>query len=343
MNPHHSRRQFLRNMGLAAGASVAGTSWIMGESRRTRRSSLARRGLTRVIAFADSYGSQTSLCGIGGAIAATGSDHSSPVTVLVSVTDTEQLINTLQQEKGLPFNKVYAEGNTLAFKYSGRDYLIENLSPADYEDRIAQIHSQGVGSEEKNAPYAHDYLTYETKSRKLTDPYQAIKGNKITLKKVLQGDTPLDFDDVLHGLIESSTLKIEPSASVSNEWATILTNTSPDDPQAIVHTLLTRLRRMANTMKQDKVTELLSSPLVSSAIFTVLEVKSQTIIAEFHQLKSRARRSSKASHLWQAAFLASNSQGSSNRTLQDGFLNKAPLSGRHTAGARWKEACHLCP
>lgn len=329
-------------MGLATGASVAGTNWIIAEPRSARRTRLAQRSLSKVISFASTYSDDICLCGIGGAVQATGGNIQSSVNMLVSVSNTEQLVHTLKQEKGIPFNQVQADGNTLAFQYSGRNYLVENLDPASYADRIAQINSQGLGTEAKSAAYAHDYLTYETSSRKLTDPHRAIQGNKVTLKKVIGDNTPLDFEDVIIGMIECSTLKIAPPTAVATEWTTLLANTTPNNPQNIVSVLLTRLHDITASMQQGKVSELLSSPLVSTSLNSILGVKGKAIVSTFIKLKSGAPRSTDASHLWQAAFLASCPQGSSNRTLQDGFLNMAPLSGRHTASTRWKKARHLC-
>lgn len=328
-------------MGMAAGASVAGTGLSLGEARSARRKASGQRSLSKVVSFIDSYSEDVCLCGVSGAVQATGGEIQSSVNLIASVSDIDRLISTLQQEKGLPFNHVYTDGNAMSFSYSNREYVIENLDPSSYADRIAQINSQGLGTESKMAAYAHDYITYETKTRKLTDPYRAIQGKKVTLKKVIGDNTPLDFEDLIVGMIDCATLAISPSAAVAAEWASLLANPSPNDPQNIVNLLLARLYEITDVVKQDKVTELLSTPLVSASLSSIFDVKGKAIDSSFMRLKSRAPRSAKTYNLWQAAFIAACPKGSQNRTLQDCFLNKVPATGRHTAASRWKEAVSL--
>lgn len=341
MQPIHSRRKFLRNVGMAAGASVAGTGWGIAKPRSARRSGLAQRSLSKVISFANTYGEDVCLCGASGAIQVTGAGIKSPVNMLVSVSDHGQLVSALQQDSGLPFSKVHSHGNTLSFSYSGRDYLVENIDPATYANRIAHINSQGVGAEGRNAAYAHDYVTYETKTRKLTDPHNAIRGSKVTLKKVIGNSTPLDFEDVIIGMIECATLEILPSATLATEWASTLANSAPNDPQSVINILLARLHDITTSMKQAEVTELLGSPLISTSLNSILGMKGKTLTSNFNRIKANAPRSCDASLIWQAAFLKSCPEGITNRQLQDGFLNNIPPANRHTAGTRWKKACSL--
>jgi len=338
METHHSRRQFIRNMSLAAGASVAGTGLSLAEARSARRSGIAQRSLTKVVSFANTYSEDICLCGISGAVQATGGNIQSSVNVLVSVSNTEQLVQTLQQEKGLPFNQVLADGNKLSFQYSGRDYLVENLSPADYADRIASINSYGLGSETKNAAYAHNYLTYEINGNKLNDPHRSISGKKITLKKVNGDSTKLDFEDVITGMIECSIMSIEPSPAIVQEWIHTLSNRNPSDPDSITCILLKKLPDIVSAISHGKMEELLRSAIVSTSLKSTFGVSGQEIIAHFGVLKSRAPHSRYTTQIWQAAFIAACPKGPQNRLLQDCFLSPVSESSKSTAHSRWREA-----
>lgn len=343
MHSQHSRRNFLRNIGMTAGASVAGTSWLMAAPRPARRSRLPQRSLSKVISFASTYGEDICLCGMSGAIQATGESVSSSVNMLVSVSDIEQLVNTLQQKKGLPFNKVYADGNNLSLRYSGRDYLIENLSPADYLDRIAAVNSNGLGSETKNAAYAHNYLTYEVNSKKLNDPHRALVGKKITLKKVIGDSAALDFEDVIIGMVESSVMNITPSPALVQEWNKTLSNRNPTDTDtdSITCTLLKNLADLVGALSQNKVEELIHSATVSASLKASFGVSGQKIVAHFGVLKSRASRSRDTAQIWQAAFIVACPQGTQNQLLQDCFLSPASGSSKSSAHARWRDAARL--
>ncbi|MGB0774843.1 MAG: hypothetical protein ACPGUY_03290, partial [Akkermansiaceae bacterium] len=291
MKYNHSRRKFIRGLGLTAGASVAGTSWTMAEPPRGNRAGLAQRSLKRVLSFTKKYSTESCLCGLSAATQATGGRIKSSVNMLVSVSDTDRLIEALQQEKGLPFRKVYTAGNVMSFQYSSRDYVIENLDPSTYAARVAQVQSFGVRSEEKDAAYAHDYVTFELSSQKVTDPYKAIHGKKIELKKVTGKNVPLDFTDVINGMLGCATLHIEPSSVTASEWATILANTNPSDPEGIVNTLLMRLHEISTTLKQESVVDLILSPLVSGSSHSVLGARGQKIVSCFKQIRARSTRS----------------------------------------------------
>ncbi len=341
MDSHHSRRKFLRGMGLVAGASIAGTDWSMGESRSARRTGLAQRSLSKVIEFANTYSEDICLCGISGAEQATGTNIQSSVNMIVSVSDPELLAYTLQQEKGLPFKKVLADGNNLAFQYSGRDYLVENLPPADYANRIASINAYGLGSDTKNAAYAHNYVTYEVNSRKLNDPHRSISGEKITLKKVNGNNTMLDFEDVISGMIECSVMRVDPSPSIVQEWSDILSTRTPASPDSVTCILLKRLPDLVSAISDRKVEELLRSALVSTSLQSTLAVSGQKIIAHFGVLKSKTPHARHTTHIWQAAFITACSKGSQNRLLQECFLNPVSGPGKSTAHSRWREATRL--
>ncbi len=341
MNSHHSRRKFLRGMGMAAGASVAGTGWIMGEPRSARRTGLAQRSLSKVISFANTYGDDICLCGISGAVQATGGKIQSSVNMLVSVSDTEQLVHTLRQEKGLPFSHVRAEGNNLTFRYSDREYFVENLAPADYANRVRNINTYGLDSDTKNTAYAHNYLTYEVNSKKLNDPYQAVQGKKITLKKADGASQQLDFEDVITGMIECSVMGIEPSSAIEQEWGKILSNHHPDEPDSITSIFLKRLPDLVSAISDKKVEEVLRSAIVRSSLKSTLGISSQKIIAHFGALNSRSRRTRNSTHIWQAAFIAVCPEGSQNRLLQSCFLRPASASAKRTAHSRWRDAKRL--
>ncbi|NWK55953.1 hypothetical protein HW115_10040 [Verrucomicrobiaceae bacterium N1E253] len=341
MRTSQTRRHFLHRLGWVSGAGLASPQLLLADTSSHRRSGQARRSLQKVLSFVDRYASQSCLCGISAAVEATGGQQNTPVQILACIASTESLTRALTHTAGLPFNQVYADGNQLAFHYSGREYTIFNQHAEEFSQQKETIHRYGVGPESSTAAYAHDYLTWDNQSRKLSDLKRTVVGNKIILKKVLPAGVSYQFQDILKGMLDASILELETPEAILNEWRHTLKNTQPEDPDTITACLLSHLTDLSFYLEEPAIISLLQSPLLAESLRQVLSIRTQDLITCFKQLKPKALRRKDQESLWHAALIAVCPDGANNQTLQAHFLNPGSHSKRISPHATWRRACQL--
>ena len=109
-----NRRKFMSVTGLAvAGISITG---LRGQSLDGHRST-AERDVFRVVAR---YGSRQSVQRKPGS--------TESVAIKVRMHSHEAFAETFAGQRGVPFEKVHAAGNTLRFQHNGVNFLLENVA-----------------------------------------------------------------------------------------------------------------------------------------------------------------------------------------------------------------------
>ena len=103
----NTRRKFITTSMLAAGTVAAGSMTLLASSDP----------LVEVQGFVSKYGACREV------------EQGSSATVLtVKMRSPQALAKVMTAEKGLPFERIFANGNTLSFKHRGVDFTVENIA-----------------------------------------------------------------------------------------------------------------------------------------------------------------------------------------------------------------------
>lgn len=343
MKPTASRRQFLVQLGAASAGTLASGVSFAGE-RSAKRTGVARRSLRRVSRILENYSDAFCLYGPSAVVEATAGDSAPPVHMLAK--SSEKSIHAFfAQQGGLPFRKVYVDGNIMSFRFGSRDFIVENLPSDAYQDRMTHIHTQGSLGETTFADYAHQYVTYDLKAKRFNDPHGAVSAGKPVLRSVYGANlSTWTLTSVTRGMVDSALLGAVPDKAIQRAWQNYLSETgdlSDEIAEQIVSELVSQFAVLADYLKAEDVSKLLCSKRVGASLQKVLGVKPSAIVGSHQNLQQKAKRGTAPRVVWLAALLSVGSSQRCNRLLRDTYLTNTDLTARRSAGDDWRKAMHL--
>ena len=339
-----SRRDFLTQLSVASmGVLAPDISWA--DERSSRRVGVARRSLNRVARILDGYSDAYCLCGLSAVVEATSGDSAPPAHILTKISNEKSIHAFFTQQGGLPFRRVYVEGNTMSFRFGSRDFIVENLANDAYQNRISHIHTQGNLGGNVYADYAHQYATYNLKTKRLKDPYGTISAGKPVLRSACNVNlSTWTLTSVIQGLVDSVLLDAEPGKVMQNAWQKFLLETrdlSDELAEQVIIELLPQLTVMANDLVAEDISRLLCSKRVDTSVRRVFHADSSTIVRNYQNLQRKANRGTAPRVLWLAAILTVTPSAKLHRLLRDAYLMNSDLTIRRSASDDWRKAMRL--
>lgn len=331
------RRSFLARCSLAAAGATLSTRLfpVVGSAQAARLSTGpvtvpltdSDRALLQLLS---AYSSNVSLCGGGVFTRATGTVPQNGATqLLASVTDYSLLVAFLRSDAEKSLGTVYASSNTLSFSFEGTAYVVTN------RDANAAVAAASAASlpppttEAAAAPFTHEALAYHPATNTLSDPYAVLKKHRIDLAETPTGGLKARFQTLVHGWLESAQYGLK----LGKNFQTFQTDLLASQPTAkaakkVVQALLENISALAASFDVDALRPLLTSPLVSASLQSVLGLNADEVLAAVEKLRTElASGDYTDAALWLATLLGSQ--------LQDGTASEwlDLLSGDNAASS----------
>jgi hypothetical protein len=201
--------------------------------------------------------------------------------ILASIDSTAALETALGGP--LPFGNVslYVSGNLVTFTLDGTEYTIENLLPADVEDRLTDLLTRlGV-------TFATDGLTWDPATSEISDPFNATLGDVFRLVNPGLGIEAV-FDTLLRGLREApvAKLKLGPSFAAFRRRVLGLAGGRPTVAAVVAPEFIANLPELTELLSGGGFVALLRSPLIAGAIRNELGVAVGPLLAKFDLLRA---------------------------------------------------------
>lgn len=253
-----NRRVFLGRGAIAVGATLAVSPLSVLAAPRPSRVFTTSRTDLEVIRFVSAYGRDPLFVG-GGVLARTNGVLTAPISLLVRVTDTGALCDSLD---ALPFKQVYANGNTLSFAAGGAVYQVENLPARDYIQRTSRLSIRGV------TPFAHDAAHYSPNLRQVQDPLGAMTAGEARLRRTTaEVSLPNRVKQMLRGLIDAGRYGLVPDAEFDAFRRRTFAESAntPADIAAVAALLLGAVAPLSDAGQAAILAQLVASPLASSS------------------------------------------------------------------------------
>ncbi len=174
-----------------------------------------------------------------------------------------------------PFTGAYARGSTLAFSAGGTEFTLENLPSRTFDERRAKL------IRARYIAFAHDALTYDPATRRLSDPFHATKSK--TVRSVNRSFGAIDgLKVVLRGYVEAEQLGMRLGADFQRWEARLLKLMARDkDAAAIASIFLNQLATTAEFLPTETIQNFLRSRSVKSALSITLGLDTEVAIAAF--------------------------------------------------------------
>ena len=287
-----NRRHFLKQSWLIAGASFFMSPLPSGLTRRIPGAMFDRVDRV-VLGVIGKYSSDILMH--GGAVAAKlagiapGNTH-----FIARVDDFNALSNTLvslSQENGV--GHVYTHGNIVLFTRENRRFSVENLDPALFSTRIAELNAGA------NLVFAHESLFVQAADGIPHDPLST--GSELRLMKKESAPSAA-LNDVINGWIAIHDYGLTPSADFLAFENDLLDSQVSEPALPIVREFLRKLDPMAQSLPPEKIAALLNSPFLSSAFARSLQVDTAATVNQF--FRNRTDSLDADSALWLALLLA---------------------------------------
>jgi hypothetical protein len=216
------------------------------------------------------------------------------VHVLVEVEDLGAFETALAT---FPFGGAYTEGNTFSFQVAGIEFTVEHLLPRAFDERRA-----GLGIRRQIA-FAHDALSYDPVSRKLSDPFDAAKGDVLRSVNRTQGNIGA-LEVILRGFVEAQQLGLRLGLDfVRWKNRTLRFGTNTRDLTFLAAAFIRKLATVADTVPPETIKELLRSRAVSTALADVFSLDVEAAIAAFDAARAASSGEVSNSSLWLAVLL----------------------------------------
>jgi hypothetical protein len=227
-----TRRSFLARSAAAAGTSLLFTPSILRAERTAGLPSRVVLGLSEadreVLAVTSQYSRACIFTG-GGVLARLRPDSGAagsqaPLSIRVSVEHRDRFVGALAS---WPFANSYADGNTLQFDHLGGSYEVESLESSDFKAVQLDLRA-GRGGD-----LAHDSLSWNPSTNRLTDPHGVITSEAFRLRRV---EAPSDSMDQVRqwvrGWVDAANYSLEPDAEFRAFHRRVRSSTVPDEASA---------------------------------------------------------------------------------------------------------------
>ena len=251
-----------------------------------------------VLAFLRQYSPEVRLIGAG-VLARVHQSSPRSLDFLVAVPELSRLVAALSEP--LPFAidvpGLLTNGNTISFAIAGIDFVVENLTPAEFTSRLNGL--LRVGS----IAFAHDALSWHPGSRTVSDPFSATTRNVLALvNPTVSGATAVDV--ALRGAAEARALGLTLGPDFT-QWQrrTLRLLAAAKRAPLLTAAFLRRLVTTRNTLPPETVAALLLSRTVSSALGQALGVDVPAAVARFNQLRPTLDGAVSNTALWLALLL----------------------------------------
>lgn len=247
-----------------------------------------------VIEFVKSYASHVRLT--GEAVLARWHGRTPNLTrITAEVTNASVIVNAWANPS-LGADGIYADGNTLSFSYGGENFAVDNELAVQITAAPKQLR--------KRLPFAHDALAYDADSGRIEDPLRALTGEVIHLNKSGRS-LPETLDIVLRGLIDSANLDLGLDGAFKRLAERVLEAAGgrPAIAGQILSVLLGRLATLIESLTPEKLTKLLTSKLIKSALLSTLGIDASALVKQFAELRASADAETSDSALWLSLIL----------------------------------------
>jgi hypothetical protein len=290
-----NRRHFLRQSCAAAGATLflgPAEFAFAGGAPKVQLDAADRTALQ----FIGQYSGNVLLR--GGTVAAKLAGVTPATTNILALIDN---VPALDASLGSPRAKGVADlsinGNTASFTAGGRLFEAENLLPAEFFARLADLN---VG---RNIAFAHEAIQLRPVNGEFRDPLHA--GRALILERQ-PADIGAALGDVLEGLIQASQFALKPDPKFAARQKTVLATdaTAPDPAGTATVAFVKNLTALAATVQSTGIADLLGSRLVTTAFMTHLSVQTSGIVSDFKQLRAQLAPSYSDAAIWLAIILA---------------------------------------
>ena len=311
-----TRRTFLARSTAAAGTSLLFTPSIL---RAERPSGLPPRvvlGLSEadreVLAVTSKYCRARLLTG-GGVLTrlspySNGPISPAPLSIRVSVEHIDRFVGTLAS---WPFAKSYAEGNTLRFDHLGGSYEVESLESSEFQ--AAQLNLRAG----RGGDFAHDSLTWNPSTNRLTDPHGVITSEVFRLRRVAAaGDSMEQIRQWVRGWVDAANYSLEPDAEFRAFHRHVRSSTVRDEAsaRAVAGILIHGLAALRSGAPAVTVLALLGSPLSRATLPVVTGEEVASGITR-HQALDRLQRANGGAGWLAAVFGAERLNSDAVRSL----------------------------
>ncbi len=216
------------------------------------------------------------------------------LNVFVELDDLARFEGALAQ---FPFTGAYASGSTLAFSAGGTEFTLENLPTRTFGERRAKlIHARYIA-------FAHDALTYDPASRRLSDPFNATKSK--TVRSVNRSFGAIDgLKVVLRGYVEAEQLGMSLGVDFHRWEARLLKLMARDKDAAVIASIfLNQLATTAEFLPTETIQSFLRSSSVKSAISKSLGLDTEAAIAAFDARRATEPGSVSNAAIWLSILL----------------------------------------
>jgi hypothetical protein len=288
-----SRRVFLRLGGAAALAGLFTPVGIGGTIRVVEGGLPLGTEEQTLLDFIATYGSRVRFVGIG-VLEKVRFGSSKHVHVLVEVEELAAFEGALA---GFPFSGAYTEGNAFAFQAGGIEFTLENLLPRAFDQRRAGL------SVARGIAFAHDALSYDPSTKKLSDPLNAAKGDVLRSVNRTQGGIAA-LEVILRGFVEAEQLGLRLGADfVRWQNRTLRYAGRTRDLPAMAAAFIRKLAMVADTVSPETIKELLRSRVVSTALASALSIDVEVAIPIFDEKRASSSGEISNGAVWLAALL----------------------------------------
>src|SRR4051812_3932294 len=313
----HDRRSFLRAGSLLVCGALLRPHPLFAQARTTGVLSFDATEL-KLLDFVSSYSSVARITGAS-VLGHFRAENNSGLRVLVQVTDFVKAADALLRA---PFQKFYARENSISFVAQNAGHVIENLSAADFAQRLAQL------SGKDNVVFAHDALSYDPIAKQVDDPFSALAANE--LKMVGRpAKTPEALAVAMRGTGDARAAGIPEGTEFANWKAQLVKSTATSKAaHPIAASFVRELPAFAALAGSDDMKSALSTPLISSVIKPALGMTAKQAIGEFDRVRGIFGQSYSDSGVWLYVLL-----GKQVKKDTRGWIDAALLEDVH-----WREA-----
>lgn len=298
-----SRREFLKQSGLAAGAGLSLSHGALGPAAvpSSRLSDLWQRDLVQALS---QLGRRA--CLQGGCLAPCAGNSVLPmVDLLVEIKDLDALQVFYESEILKAFPQVIANGNSLHFEQDGVFYTVEALLPDQYAERLDSLRLGSVD-------FAHEALTGPLSGgSSVSDPLNAlsnVRGGGVGLRLVNTPATgnPDAFGLLVKALIERGCHSLHTSDELALFLQLLLRRTpvSEQEAEAVVAAVIGHISVLSRLMPQEEILGLLGSKLVTHACERIRSLPWTTVKALFTSLRERLPVDFTDGSVWLAILLS---------------------------------------
>jgi hypothetical protein len=209
--------------------------------------------------------------------------------VLALVTDYQKTAEALLRS---PFKNFYAKENSVSFLAQNTGHVIENLSAADFTQRVSQL------SGKETAVFAHDALSYDPIARQLDDPLSALHAGELRLIS-RPAKTPEALAVALRGTGDARAARVAEGQDFATWKAQLVRSTvSSKAANPIAASFVRELPAFVTLAGTDDTKSAVSTPLISSAIKPALGITARQAIGEFDRVRGIFGQSYSDAGVW---------------------------------------------